>query len=103
MGISFIYDDRTEGHKIEGYAWQASIYGKNCKSECIHEVVLEAVGKSAKQMRQAGTYAGCKRFSHDSQRIGYLHRFLHGPQWGGCLRVSHMHETQPVDDVKCNF
>jgi hypothetical protein len=102
--ISFIYDDSSEGHTIEGYAWQANIHGKRCDHDpSIHDAVLEAVGKFAKQMRKTGYHTGCKRFSHDSPRTGSISRLLHGPQWRGYLRLSRMPETQPVKDVECEF
>jgi hypothetical protein len=87
---TLVYGTSQDGKKIEGYSYQATTTGSNCKTTAIYDTILAAVENCVDDLHAQLATTGCCKFRH-------------GGSWTGHLRLSAMPEKHPVEDIVCNF
>lgn len=78
----------SDGHHVEGYAYQATTSGHDCKTTAERKTILAAVKKCADILHANGAINGCCKFSH-------------GGTWTGHLRLTSQPSKYPAHSVNC--
>ncbi|KAF5246304.1 hypothetical protein FAUST_1421 [Fusarium austroamericanum] len=78
----------SDGHHVEGYAYQATTSGHDCKTTAERKTILAAVKKCADILHANGVINGCCKFSH-------------GGTWTGHLRLTSQPSKYPAHSVNC--
>ncbi|KAM0301616.1 hypothetical protein HYE67_006562 [Fusarium culmorum] len=78
----------SDGHYVEGYAYQATTSGHDCKTTSERKTILAAVKKCADWLHSHGAINGCCKFSH-------------GGTWTGHLRLTSQPSKYPAHSVTC--
>jgi hypothetical protein len=78
----------SDGHLVEGYAYQATTSGHDCRTTAERKTILAAVKKCADWLHSHGAINGCCKFSH-------------GGTWTGHLRLSSQPSKYPAHSITC--
>ncbi|KAM0189667.1 hypothetical protein ACHAPA_008772 [Fusarium lateritium] len=78
----------SNGRYVEGYAYQATTNGHDCKTTSERKTILAAVKKCADWLHSHGAINGCCKFSH-------------GGTWTGHLRLTSQPSKYPAHAVNC--
>lgn len=85
---SMIIGTDTDGIHIEGFAYEATTSGSNCRTTAEKKTILAAVKKCANHLHSNGAVRGCCKFSH-------------GGTWTGHLRLTGDPRIFPIHSVNC--
>lgn len=85
---SMTFGTDSDGHHVEGYAYQATTSGHDCKTTAERKAILAAVKKCADILHASGAINGCCKFHH-------------GGTWTGHLRLTSQPSKYPAHSVNC--